>query len=181
MIGMNLIKHLCLVLFVFVFISANAGIGSATPKAKDSSSYIDITKDWQYIEISGGNQWDGFYKDKTVHLNESFGWEVEYSSPDDEIEVVERVELAGPTKWILSPLDENNLAGVLSKADRIFDQGRVLETRTVWKNTGEAYSSHTVIEDDPEGEVKITVRINDRVVRVYKWHLIPKPRVIPFQ
>jgi len=180
-IGMNFFKQLVIGSLFLGFVSANAGIGSITPKAKDGSSYIDITKDWQYIEISDGKQWDGFYKDKTVYLNESFGWEVEYISPDDEIEIVERVELAGPTKWILSPLVENNLAGVLSKGDQIFDQGRVLETRTVWKNTGEAYSSHTVIEDDPEGEVKITVRINDRVVRVYKWYLIPKPRVIPFQ
>ena len=180
MIGMNLIKHLCLVLFVFVFISANAGIGSATPKAKDSSSYIDITKDWQYIEISGGNQWDGFYKDKTVHLDESFGWEVEYSSPDDEIEVVERVELAGPTKWGLAPFKENNPSGIIRESHQILEQGRVLETRTVWKNTGEVFNSYTVIEDDPAGDAKITVRINDRVVRVYKWHLIPKPRVISF-
>jgi hypothetical protein len=180
-IRMNLVKCFVVIFFVFVFVSANAGIGSITPKTKDKSSYIDVTDDWQYIEISDGKQWDGFYQDKTVHLDESFGWSVEYISPDDEIEIIERVELASPTKWILSPLDENNPAGVLSESHQILNEGRVLVTRTVWKNTGEAFSSHTVIEDDPEGEVKITVRINDRVVRSYNWQLIPKRRVIPLQ
>jgi len=179
--GMNLVKCLVAIFFVSVFVSANAGIGSITPKTKDKSSYIDVTDDWQYIEISDGKQWDGFYQDKTVHLDESFGWSVEYISPDDEIEIIERVELASPTKWILSPLDEKNPAGVLRESHQILDQGRVLVTRTVWKNTGEAFSSHTVIEDDPEGEIKITVRINDRVVRSYNWQLIPKRRVIPLQ
>jgi len=179
-IVMNLVKRLVIGSLVFVFVSANAGIGAVTPKGKDKSSYIDVTDDWQYIEISDGKQWDGFYNDKTVHLNESFGWSVEYISPDDEIEIIERVELASPTKWILSPLDENNPAGVLRESHQILNQGRVLVTRTVWKNTGEAFSSHTVIEDDPEGEVNITIRINDRVVRAYNWNLIPKPRVISF-
>lgn len=181
MIGMNLVKSLLIGFLVFVFVSANAGIGSITPKTKDKSTYIDIRDDWQYIEVSDGSQWDGTYNDKTVHLGESFGWSIEYTSPDDEIEIIERVELSGPSEWDLSPLDENNPAGVISESQKILEQGRVVETRTVWKNTGEAFHAFTVTAADPEGEAKITVSINDRVVRVYKWNLIPKLRVIPFQ
>ena len=176
----NLLKQLVASFFVFVVVSANAGIGLLAPESKEASTYVDVTDDWQFIEISDGKQWDGFYNDKTVHLDESYGWSLEYVSLDDEIEIVELLELSGPAEWDLSPFDQDNPSGVISESRRILEQGRVLETRTVWRNTGEAFSSYTVTDDDPEGEAKITVRINDRVARTYQWDVIPKRRKLPF-
>jgi len=177
----NLLRQLVTGFFVFAFVSANAGIGLLTPESKDASTYVEVTDDWQFMQVSDGKQWDGFYNDKTVHLDESYGWSIEYVSPDDEIEIFERVELSGPANWDLSPFDQNNPAGVISESRKIIEEGRVLETRTVWKNTGEAFGAYTVIKGDPEGEVKITIKVNDRVVRTYKWNIIPKRRKLPFQ
>jgi len=178
---MTFVLKLLISIIVLAVSNANAATSYKAPKASDQNAYFFITNDSQYIEVSDGKLWDGFYKDKTVHLDESYGWKVEYTSPADEIEIVETVELSGPAEWGLSPLDENNSVGILSYSPEILEQGRILKTRTVWKNTGVAFGAYTVIQGDPEGEAKITLRINDRVVRVYKWHVVPKRRVIPLQ
>ena len=167
--------------FAIVFVSANAGIGSITPKTKDKSSYIHITYDKQYMEVSDGKQWDGTYNDTTVYLDESYGWLIEYVSPGDEIEIVERVELAGQAEWVLSSLPPENPFGIISQSHQILEDGRILEAKSVWKNTGKVFGAYTVIAGDPAGEAKITVRINDRVARTYHWNIIPKRRKLPFQ
>jgi len=179
-IDVNLIKCLVAGFFVFVFVSANAGIGSITSKAKDKSSYIDITFDKQYMEVSDGKLWDGTYNDTTVHLDESYGWLIEYVSPDDEIEIVERVELSGPPEWDLSSLPPDNPLGIISQSHQILEEGRILETRFVWKNTGKAFSAYTVTNSDPEGEAKIIIRVNDRVARTYNWNIISTRRKLQF-
>ena len=180
MIGVNLVKRLVIGSLVFVFVSANAGIGSITSNSKEKSSYIDITYDKQYMEVSDGKQWDGTYNDTTVHLDESYGWLIEYVSPDDEIEMVERVELAGPSEWDLSSLPPDNPFGIISQSHQILEEGRILETKSVWRNTGKLFSAYTVIAGDPEGEAQITIRVNDRVARTYSWNIIPERRKLPF-
>ena len=70
--------------------------------------------------------------------------------------------------------------GIISQSHQIFEEGRILETKSVWKNTGKLFSAYTVVAGDPEGEAKITIRVNDRVARTYSWNIIPERRKLPF-
>jgi len=168
-------KNLAFLLF-FSVVSANAGFTSLSFDDKEDKTYLEILSDWQYVVSHNESGDEIVVDDKNVYLGEGYGWQIRYVSPAKKVKFFERVETSGPTSWSIEPLtDLARLIISQRKYDVLLD-GKVLETHTIRVNNGLAQDQYYVTKDDPEGEVTITVKIDDRVSRRYSWKLIPRPR-----